>query len=191
MTTVLDDIERDHANMRRLLNLLEDELENYAEGAETDWETVESIAIYFTDFPDACHHPKEDAIAAVMLERDAERAAPLRGLAAQHEELGALARRFAQAVEDVLAEAELSREYFERVAGEFIGSQRHHMDMEERHFLPLAREMMSEGDVAELGMEAADPLFGAMPATSFEKLLETLLDREAAASKRTAQPGRP
>ena len=177
MTTVLDDIERDHANMRRLLDLLQDELGKYAEGEQTDWETVESIAVYFTGFPDTCHHPKEDAIAAVMLEQDAAKAAPLRGLAAQHEELGALARRFAQAVDDVLAEAELSREYFERVSGEFIASQRHHMEMEERHFLPLARQLLGEEDLQQIGTEPPDPLFGANPAKDFERLLQMVLAR--------------
>ena len=56
---------------------------------------------------------------------------------------------------------ELPREQVVRAAREFIASQRYHMDMENRDFLPLAQEVLRAGDLERLDSELfakQDPL---------------------------------
>lgn len=163
MGSILDDIREEHANMAVLLRILDEQIEIFGAGGRPDYERLQDIVLYFADFPDECHHPKEDLIAEKLLEVAPERAARLRGLGELHEELSQLTRNMAHIVRRVLDEAELPRGQLVRAAKEFIESQRHHMHMEEEHFLPLADELLNEEDLSELDQELfarIDPLFG-------------------------------
>ena len=175
MASILEEIRRDHANMAVLLRLLDEQIEIFAAGGQPDYERLQDIVLYFADFPDECHHPKEDLIAEKLLEIAPERAARLRGLGELHEELSQLTQNMAHIVRRVLNEAELPRAQLVRATKEFIESQRHHMHMEEEHFLPLAEELLSDEDLADLDRELfakIDPLFG----TEIQRHYEMLRD---------------
>jgi hemerythrin-like domain-containing protein len=94
-----------------------------------------------------------------------------------------LTRRFAKIVQRVLEEAELPRVDFIRAAREFIESQRHHMRLEEAHFLPHAEAKLSDEDLAELGtalFERHDPLFGSRVEQKYAALRDNILKWEEA-----------
>ena len=175
MRNVVQELRTEHTNMERLLKILDKQLEIFEAGGQPDYMVVQDIVLYFLDFPDQCHHPKEDVLAQKLLELSPDRADQLRGLAELHEELGLLTRKMAGVVRRVLDEAELPRALVIRTIKEFISSQRHHMEMEEQHFLPLAEELLSTSDLEDLESEIfakEDPLF--KPET--EEHLTTLRD---------------
>ena len=178
MRNVIKELRTEHANMERLLKILDKQIEIFEAAGQPDYTITQDIILYFLDFPDQCHHPKEDLLAQKLLGLSPNRAERLRGLAELHEELGALTRKVAGVVRRVLDEAELPRAQVIRVVKEFVSSQRHHMEMEEEHFLPLADEVLSGADLEELESEIfqrEDPLFGPETEKHFEMLRDDIL----------------
>lgn len=174
---IIEELHAEHRTMARLLNLLDRNVSRFEQSGNPDYALMQQIVGYFLDFPDRYHHPKEDLLAKLVLERAPARADPLRGLAGKHEELGILTRRFAQLLERVLEEAELSREEVVRAAREFIASQRYHMEVENRDFLPLAQEVLRAGDLQRLDNELfakEDPLQTAGAEEEFSRLRKAL-----------------
>ena len=69
------------------------------------------------------------------------------------------------------------------IAREFIESQRHHVQMEEAHFLPHAEAKLSDEDLAELDtalFERHDPLFGSRVEQKYATLRDNILKWEQA-----------
>ena len=186
MRNVIGDLRTEHANMARLLNILEKQIEIFEATGQPDYTITQDIVLYFLDFPDQCHHPKEDLVAQRLLELAPDRAGQLRGLAEQHEELGVLARKVASVLRRVQDEAELPRAEVIRMVKEFISSQRHHMEMEEAHFLPLAEEVLSDADFLEMDAKIfrkEDPLFGPETEEHFTMLRDNILRWEQSDSQ--------
>ena len=69
MSAIIEQLNQEHANMSRILDLLEHEIEAFGRGEVADFHLVQEIMDYCLDYPEACHHPKEDAIYAVMIDR--------------------------------------------------------------------------------------------------------------------------
>lgn len=187
MANVVERIRTEHANMERLLLLLDRQIEHFEEGGKPDYELLQEILFYFSDFPDKCHHPKEDLLAEKLLRTDPERAAPLRGLSEMHRELAAMTNRVASLVDRVLMEAELPRDHVAQATREFIEAQRHHMAMEERHFLPLAETLLSERALdppQEEIFARQDPLFDRQSEKRYTELIENIIawERESGSS---------
>ena len=184
MANIIERIRDEHGNMAKLLDALERQVAVFDGGGKPDYEIVLSILDYFLDYPDRCHHPKEDLLARKILDVAGDDATPLRKLEAQHEELGILTRRYAELVRRVLDEAELPRSDLARAAKEFIASQRHHMQMEEEHFLPLADSVLSQDDLASLESELfaeTDPLMDPDTEARYAILRDAILAWEAEA----------
>ncbi len=163
MAQIVQQLREEHANMARLLNVFERQLDRYRSGAQPDYDIIEGLVDYFLDYPDSCHHPKEDLIVRKMVEQGTDRTKPLEGLAAQHSELAALTRRFATVVRRLLEDEEFPRETLLESGREFLDAQRHHMQMEDEYFLPLVESVLGPEQLAELDAELeqrSDPLFG-------------------------------
>lgn len=181
MRNVISELRTEHANMERLLRILDRQIEIFEAAAQPDYGIVQDIILYFLDFPDQCHHPKEDLLAQKLLELSPDRAVRLSGLSELHKELAGLTRNVASVVRRVLDEAELPRAQVIGAAKDFISAQRHHMEMEEQHFLPLAEEILSEADLGALESEIFgkdDPLFGPKSEEHFAMLRENILKWE-------------
>jgi hemerythrin-like domain-containing protein len=180
-------LRREHADLGRLLGVLERQINAFERAQQPDYDIVDAIAGYFLGYPERCHHPKEDAIYAKLKARDPEAAAKVGDLAGEHERLGALVHRFADAIHKVLSEAEISREAIDTVVREFIDAQRRHIEHEDRLFLPAAANALTDEDWAEIEARMADekdPLFGGEVAADFAALHQDILrwekeDREA------------
>ncbi|HKY94448.1 MAG TPA: hemerythrin domain-containing protein [Kiloniellales bacterium] len=178
---IIEELHVEHRTMARLLDLLDRQVSRFERSAEPDYALMQQIVDYFLDFPDRYHHPKEDLLAKLMIERAPARAEPLRGLAGKHEELGLLTRRFQRLLQRVLDEAELPRQQVVRAAREFIASQRYHMEGENRDFLPLAQEVLRAGDLERLDYELfgkQDPLQETKEGAPFAKVRDALLAGE-------------
>ena len=183
MTNIIEQIRDEHRNMAKLLDALERQIAVFSEGGQPDYEVIVGAIDYFLDYPDRCHHPKEDLLARKVLE-GADTAGPLQKLEAQHGAPGISSDLFAQLVHRVLDEAELSRSDLTRAATEFIATQRHHMEMEEEHFLPLAATALSQEDLAALDSELmaeADPLMDPDAEARYAILRDAILAWEAEA----------
>lgn len=184
---VLGRLHAEHRNIARLLGALEYQLAIFDRGERPDYDVLAAAADYFTEFPDRCHHPKEDLVFRAIERKDPEAARSIGDLEREHERIAELAGHFREAVRNVLDEVEVPRQAFDAVLRHFIRDQRRHMEMEEERFFPLAQRVLGPEDWAEIERLASredDPLFGAQVSQPFEALLRTILtwEREDEAS---------
>ncbi len=191
MSKILDDLREDHRNLARLWDLLGRELKVFKDGGHPDYDLVETILDYCLNYPDLCHHPKEDLIYEKLVERDPAAAKTIGDLKKEHEKLASLTWRFSTAVSNVLEDEQLPRDWFMDIANDFLSFSRNHMQMEEVLFFPAARKCLTAKDWAELEASVEnvnDPLFGEDKQEKYESLFREIMDwgkmlKELAATK--------
>ena len=189
MAEVLRRLGEEHANLARLLNAMEHQLAIFDRGDQPDYDVLGAAAEYFTEFPDRCHHPKEDLIFRKLRAKDPAAADSIVDLEAEHSEISDNVRRFREAVERVREEVEVPRSVFDAVLRHFIDDLRRHMKMEQEQFFPAAVAVLDEADWADIDRQVTDeedPLFGAKAAGKYESLLQDILawEKEDEAAER-------
>ena len=184
MTYVVELLRQEHRNIEKLLRILERELSLFDRGDRPNYELVVAIIDYFKDYPDTCHHPKEDMIFDKLKSRDPAAAANIGDLHTEHEEGASRLRRAAQAVERVLGDQDLLRETVDEIIRDFIERERQHMKMEEQIFFPTALEALQPKDWADIALRLADrrdPLNGPDLDQKFGVLRRKILEINAEA----------
>ena len=182
MPTIADTIRQDHVNMAKLLKILEHEVGLFAKAERPNHDIIQSIVYYFQRYSDRCHHPKEDVVYRHIMAHDANAAGAIGDLEAEHRRIAEQLGMFAEAVRNVLNEAEMPREVFVSAAEKFIAAERRHMGMEEGKFLPLADKLLNAEEWAKIASEVdveTDPLFGKKGAAEFDELREHIINWEA------------
>jgi hemerythrin-like domain-containing protein len=156
MTEMIEVLRREHRNIDSLLRVLERELSVFDRGERPDYEVVLAVIDYFEDYPDTCHHPKEDMIVEKIRARDPGAAATIGDLEADHQAGSKRLREVAQAVARVLNDQDLVRENVANIIRDFIDHERQHMAMEERVVFPAALNALQPQDWADIALKLAD-----------------------------------
>jgi hemerythrin-like domain-containing protein len=156
MNEFVDVLRQEHRNIESLLRVLERELAIFDTGDTPDYEVVSAVIGYFKDYPDACHHPKEDMMVATIALRDQAAAERIGDLAAEHRAEARRLHRMSEAVENVLRDEEVLRETIDKIIRDFIEHERRHMAMEERLVFPTALAALRTEDWADLALKLAD-----------------------------------
>ena len=183
MTETLRRLQEDHVNIARLLEVLEHQLALFAQDGDVDYEVMEGVLEYMRRYPDLMHHPREDRVMLQLQKRDPKAAEEAGDLTSEHVRLKGVTERFATALDNVLAEQEVSREAFTALGRDYVDQQRTHMRRENERFFRIAERTLTEADWAEVDADLAqtsDPLFGPQVAEEYELLRDHLLqwDRE-------------
>ena len=182
MASLIDVLRQDHADLTRRLDVFERQIAFFGKGDEPDYEVIRCVLEYCLDYPDKCHHPKEDLIYRRLAAFGPDANWPVADLQAEHETLAALTRRIADTIDQVLQEAEIPRSRVDAAAREFLSAYRHHMESEEKVFFPAALSLLDARDWAEIDAEMAtgeDPLFGELTERRFAALRQYVLDSDA------------
>lgn len=177
MTTPIEALERDHRNMKRLLALIEDQVDGFHRGTPLDFDLLRSVMDYIRNFPDRFHHPREDLIFRRLALRQPA-AAGGGDLLEEHRLLAELAARLAEAIGNVELEIDLPRAALEGAARAYVAACRHHMAEEERVLFPLAQQRLTDADWAEIAKAPsapADPLFGGEVEQRYLRLHERIM----------------
>jgi hemerythrin-like domain-containing protein len=151
MAYMIEVLRQEHCNIESLLRVLERELSVFERGDRPDYEVILAVINYFKDYPDSCHHPKEDLIVEKLNARDPLKAATIGDLEAEHREGAKRLRRVALAVERVLGDQDLLRQSVDDIIRDFIKHERQHMAMEERVVFPAALNVLRPEDWSESG----------------------------------------
>jgi len=176
MTQILDQLQIDHRNMRQLLRTLEEQIDAYGAGEPADFDFMRQIVDYLLHYPTLIHHPREDLLFRRLLARHPAAGAAIGDLVGEHVKLAQLAQRFAAALRNVAADAELPRAWFEGLARDLIATTERHMAAEEKELFPMLLARLEDADWAELDAHVTaenDPLFG----SSIEKHFLSLHQR--------------
>jgi hemerythrin-like domain-containing protein len=156
MSYVIEVLRQEHCNIENLLGVLERELSVFDRGDRPNYEVVLAVIDYFKDYPDSCHHPKEDLIFEKLKARDPVATASIGDLEAEHREGARRLRRAAQAVERVLSDQDLRRQSVADIIRDFISHERQHMAMEERVVFPAALDALRPTDWADIALKLGD-----------------------------------
>jgi len=178
MSNIIQILLEEHRNIDKLLLVLEHELEVFDRSEEPDYEILQAVIQYFQDYPESCHHPKEDMVFEKLKVRDPAAANRIGDVEAEHQVETKRLRRLVEAVEEILAGREFLRQTFHDVVHDFIEHQRQHMDKEERLLFPAAVQGLRPDDWAELDArlnDQKDPLFNGVIETKFQALQRTIL----------------
>ncbi len=163
MSEALRQLNKEHADFSKLLDLLDRQLAVFAAGERPDYDLIGMVIEYCLDYPDAVHHPKEDLIYRILKERDAELAQLVGDLEDEHRKIGAMTRELAEAMRRVLAEELVDRQAVHNLTRRFVRKYRHHIALEEGRVFPVAAQVLSADDWAEIDgrlQHSDDPLFG-------------------------------
>lgn len=150
----------------------------FARGEHPDYDLMQLAVEYCLDFPDLCHHPKEDRIFSRLGLRDANAAGEVGDLRAAHVKLNESLLSFATALRAVIEDQEISRAAFVHRAEAFLALQRQHMAMEEASFFPAAEKALDAKDwqaVAAMPSPVTDPLKGKGGGERFDALQRDIL----------------
>jgi len=188
MSNIIQILLEEHRNIDRLLLVLEHELEVFDRSEEPDYEILQAVIQYFQDYPENCHHPKEDLVFEKLKMRDPAAAERVGDAEAEHKIETERLRRLVEAIEEILAGREFLRQTFHDVVYDFIKHQRQHMDKEERLLFPAAVNGLRPDDWAEIDARLSDrkdPLFNGVIETKFQALQRTILrwERETEISR--------
>ena len=150
VTTVTDALREDHRNIAGLLRALERQIDNLARSSSADYDIIVGVADYFLQYPDRCHHPKEDLVVAKIREAHPEAAGRIDGIIDEHADLHERARLFRRIVGDLLGGAEVPGPAIVDAARDFIAAQYRHMREEEDLLFPTAERALTAAEWADI-----------------------------------------
>jgi hemerythrin-like domain-containing protein len=182
MAVVIDVLHEEHRNIARLLDALEHQIDVFERADRPDYDVICGVSAYFLEFPDRCHHPKEDVVFRRLAAQHPHEASGLHDLLKEHAIVHDQAAAFADTVRDLLSDTDIPRDAVVAAARGFIDTQRRHLRAEEAHFFPVAERVLSGADWAEVERELTggpDPLFGGRIEARFRTLSDRLLAWEA------------
>ncbi len=178
MSNIIQILLEEHRNIDKLLLVLEHELEVFDRREVPDYEILQAVIQYFQDYPESCHHPKEDMVFEKLKVRDPAAVYRIGDAEAEHLVEALRLRRLIEAIEEIVAGREFLRQTFHDVLHDFITHQRQHMDKEERLLFPAAVQRLRPEDWADIDArlnDRKDPLFNGIIETRFQALQRTIL----------------
>ncbi|MGA9081848.1 MAG: hemerythrin domain-containing protein [Pseudolabrys sp.] len=188
MSRLIEILLEEHRNIEKLLHVLEQELDVFDRTESPHYEILRTIVEYFQDYPESYHHPKEDIVFEKLKLRDPSAVARIGDVETEHQLETQRLRRFAQAINDILAGREYPRRSFHNVVRDFIDHQRQHMHKEEQLLYPAAIKGLRAEDWVEIDARLnnkKDPLFDRVAEKEFDALRQTILqwERETQANR--------
>jgi len=178
---IIDLLRQEHRNIKKLLLVLERELDVFARGDRPDYEVVQAVIAYFQVYPDVYHHPLENLVFERLKARDPTAVENIGDLADEHRIGSERLRRVAQAIESVLADRELLRQDISDIIRDFIEHERRHIAMEDRDFFPAAVRVLQPQDWADItsrSTDQKDPLFSEIVEERFDAVRRHIIQLE-------------
>jgi len=141
---------------------------------------MRSIIVYIQEYPEQIHHPLEDMIYSILLER-AEDVEFVQELITEHTLLEDVTRRLRASLES-LSSGTVSKEDLKRQLSEFLVGQRQHIYIEEVEVYPLVKSVLTREDWKQLQSMAPlldEPMFGRRTRDDYERLYREIEDKRS------------
>ena len=179
--TLLDKLKQDHVNLKRLLALLDQELDAFFAGEESNFDLKIELLDYIEHYAEQVHHPTEDLIYLAVLPKLEQGEALMQRLNREHGNLVGAARRFRETLEGIVQGEVMSRDEVETRGREFVALQRQHIDLEDNEVFPLLEKALTESQLEQISVKAPqdeDPIFSWQDYNRFRALIDYLQDQE-------------
>lgn len=178
MSEIVKSLYEDHANMVKLLQILDQQLGSFKDAGPIDYEIIGDVVTYCREYPELYHHPKEERIFALVAERKPDMSQKFKNLVVEHKVLSDLTENFAEMLERILMDVPMPRTAFEAEARRFVDQQHRHIKIEEEIFFPMALEILNDNDwaaiEASINETGRDPVFAINAITRYDRLREEI-----------------
>lgn len=177
MTPTLARLHAEHANLERLVRLLDGHASAPATPPFGDLGVVVDTVYYLTHFPDVSHHPLEDRIVEQLRGRQVLPPGFADEIEAQHATLAHQGDALMRDLESAARGETLSWEIVSPNLRLYAERLRHNMAVEELILFPTAQRVLGDADWQHIDAAidtALDPLFGARVDERFRQLHATI-----------------
>ena len=164
---------REHVDFRRLLALLQRQVEVFHTGERPNYELMLDIISYLREFADRFHHPREDAAFACLAQRFPEMKPDLARLSQEHRVIAQAGETLLQHLNAILAGAIVPRSEIEVAAATYLVYYGNHIAKEEEDVLTRAAKELTPADwkaVMDAAPGGRDPVFGDKPEERYKEL---------------------
>ena len=180
MSNVIVALDRDHANIANLLEILESEMLAIEVGKTPDYSLLQNIMCYMIQYPDRIHHPREDLIFKQLVKRDPESRADVDIVLEEHIAIGLAGQNFDKLLRTSDTDSVEVREQLGTAGFAYIRALREHMLKEEKKLFPLTLKVLTEEDWQLIDEELdaiGDPLFEAVIAEEYQRLYSLVIEQ--------------
>jgi len=136
----------EHVYFRRLLDLLEQQLDLFHAAEQPNYELMLDVIYYLRHFSDELHHPSEDVAFACLAHRRPGMALPLARLLQEHRVIAHTGERLERRLQQAAGGAFVGRAGIEALAATYLVYYRSHIAREEKDVLPEAARTLSAED---------------------------------------------
>ena len=177
MSRVLEELRTDHDNMAIVLALLEEQCALLEAAGSPDYDLVSDVMDYIVNYPDRCHHPKENLVFERLMAHDPDTRPALEVLLREHDELTRKSKELSEVLDSVAQDIEVPRAHVVGLLRNFVAANRHHMESEEASAFSLAATSLSAADWSEIdaAVRMDDPLFGGEVAERYRVLHQAIM----------------
>lgn len=134
----------EHDHILKTLGLLEMQFLDLCRGGEPDYSLMRSILEYIHEYPEQIHHPLEDRIYLILLER-VDQQDLIQEMITEHEELEVRTRKLSQSLK-LLESGHIAREEIMKQLSTLLIMQRRHLYIEEEKTFPLIESTLTNDE---------------------------------------------
>lgn len=172
----------EHDHILRKLNLLELQYLDMCRGKTPDYSLMRSIVVYIQEYPEQIHHPMEDMIFSILLER-LENIKFVEVMIAEHTKLETATRNLRESIESVMGCNATTGELKQQLS-DFLLIQRQHIYKEEVEVYPVVQTVLTVEDWRRLQSMASildEPTHGRSTREDYERLYREIENKSATA----------
>lgn len=169
----------EHKRFHQVLDLLEQQIQLLDSGGTADRKLLDLVIDYFLDFPDACHHPKEDLLFARVMAQLPNDQGEVGDLIGEHRELSRLTHQVREWL-DAVPRGDTLPESARSALKTFLQFYREHIATENQQFFPFVMEHLSQQDLDLIDFDLfdkPDPVYDGQVEGRFKQLRAEILSR--------------
>lgn len=173
-------IREEHTAISAVLHSLEYVVHRLEEGAEPNFQLLNAMLEYIVEYPERCHHPKENrCLFKTLRERNPGVSQLIDELEAEHAHGDELLKSLGDALAKYRATGRAALRGFARTVTTYAEFHWQHMTKEEDVLLPIAKKSLTDSDwqeIAEAFLQNDNPLVGLKPKEHFARLFDRILN---------------
>ena len=178
MPEIINQLQIDHQNINRLLNLLEEQTAHLEAGEYTDLQLIADVMHYFVNYPDIQHHPREDLIFSSIKDKASDFDDLIKEIYREHKTMAEDSIKIQEEISQMQGNAIISREKIVNDLKNYINTYYSHIEKEETKLFSLARNILTDEDWKEIDDKMQfvdDPLFGKILNDQYASLYKVIL----------------
>ncbi len=161
---ILVTIHNEHKYMGVLMKILKEQIRNMKQSRDVDYSMMFDIMHYMNNFPDRFHHPREDLILHLMLEKSDELKPVIEQLFEEHILIADKGRKILSDLKSILKEhSETKQARLQAESHDYVRAILEHISLEENVVFKKATQILKPSDWTKISTQSEtieDPIFG-------------------------------